>query len=66
MKVKPKPRTLNQLAQQLGVSRATVSNAFNRPDQLSGDLRKVILDAAREAGYVGPDPTARALSRGAR
>ncbi len=48
----------------LGVSRATVSNAFNRPDQLSSELRQRILEAARVAGYVGPDPTARALSRG--
>jgi DNA-binding LacI/PurR family transcriptional regulator len=31
---------------------------------LSSELRTRILDAAREAGYVGPDPTARALSRG--
>lgn len=60
------PRTLNELARVLGVSRATVSNAFNRPDQLSAELRERILAAARAAGYVGPDPTARALSRGTR
>jgi DNA-binding LacI/PurR family transcriptional regulator len=60
------PRTLKELALLLGVSRATVSNAFNRPDQLSGELRERILNAAKEAGYVGPDPTARALSRGTR
>lgn len=50
----------------LGVSRATASNAFNRPSQLSATLRQRILDAAKEVGYVGPDPTARALSRGLR
>jgi DNA-binding LacI/PurR family transcriptional regulator len=60
------PRTLNELAKLLGVSGATVSNAFNRPDQLSAGLRERILKAAQEVGYVGPDPTARALSRGKR
>jgi DNA-binding LacI/PurR family transcriptional regulator len=57
---------LNGLAKMLGVSVATVSNAFNRPDQLSVKLRERILAAAKEAGYPGPDPTARALSRGER
>jgi len=69
VKVKPSKtsvRTLDDLAALLGVSRATVSNAFNRPDQLSAKLREQILRAAREAGYAGPDPTARALSRGER
>lgn len=47
----------------LGVSRATVSNAFNRPDQLSATLRDQILARARELGYFGPDPAARALRR---
>jgi DNA-binding LacI/PurR family transcriptional regulator len=60
------PRTLDDLARALGVSRATVSNAFNRPDQLSAELRERILRTAREAGYAGPDPTARALVRGER
>jgi DNA-binding LacI/PurR family transcriptional regulator len=69
VKVKASPpavRTLDDLAALLGVSRATVSNAFNRPDQLSAKLRERILRAARDAGYSGPDPTARALSRGER
>ena len=42
----------------------TVSNAFNRPDQLSPALRERVLLAARELGYGGPDPAARALARG--
>ena len=58
------PRTLEGLAKLVGVSRATASNAFNRPDQLSDELRKRILETARSIGYAGPDPTARALSRG--
>jgi DNA-binding LacI/PurR family transcriptional regulator len=43
----------------------TVSNAFSRPDQLSAALREKILATAAELGYVGPDPAARTLARGA-
>lgn len=56
--------TLQTIADQVGVSRMTVSNAFSRPDQLSEGLRERILAAAKELGYVGPDPSARALARG--
>lgn len=56
--------TLQTIAERVGVSRMTVSNAFSRPDQLSADLRRRILDVADELGYVGPDPSARALARG--
>jgi DNA-binding LacI/PurR family transcriptional regulator len=56
--------TLQTIADQVGVSRMTVSNAFSRPDQLSTTLREKILAAADELGYVGPDPAARALARG--
>lgn len=56
--------TLQTIADQLGVSRMTVSNAFSRPDQLSDDLREKILATAKDLGYAGPDPAARALARG--
>ncbi len=56
--------TLQSIADAVGVSRMTVSNAFSRPDQLSADLRTRILEAAGRLGYVGPDPAARALARG--
>ncbi len=56
--------TLQSIADRVGVSRMTVSNAFSRPDQLSAELRERILAAADELGYVGPDPAARALARG--
>jgi DNA-binding LacI/PurR family transcriptional regulator len=56
--------TLQSIADEVGVSRMTVSNAFSRPDQLSADLRVRILKAADRLGYVGPDPAARALARG--
>jgi DNA-binding LacI/PurR family transcriptional regulator len=56
--------TLQTIADRVGVSRMTVSNAFSRPDQLSAELRERILAAAQELGYVGPDPAGRALARG--
>jgi DNA-binding LacI/PurR family transcriptional regulator len=56
--------TLKRLAQEAGVSPMTVSNAFNRPDQLSVALRARILALARERGYPGPDPLGRGLRRG--
>jgi DNA-binding LacI/PurR family transcriptional regulator len=56
--------TLADVAAAVGVSRTTVSNAYNRPDQLSPTLRDRILAAAAELGYPGPDPVARGLRRG--
>ncbi|WP_426508698.1 LacI family DNA-binding transcriptional regulator [Dactylosporangium sp. McL0621] len=58
------PATLQTIADELGVSRSTVSNAYSRPDQLSPDLRSRILAAAERLGYSGPNPTARSLRRG--
>ena len=56
--------TLQTIADRVGVSRMTVSNAFSRPDQLSAGLREQILEVATELGYAGPDPAARNLARG--
>ena len=56
--------TLQTIADRVGVSRMTVSNAFSRPDQLSAGLRERILGVATELGYAGPDPAARNLARG--
>ncbi len=53
--------TLASLAAELGVSRTTVSNAYNRPDQLSPQLRAKVMETARRLGYAGPDPVARSL-----
>lgn len=52
------------VAQAVGVSPTTVSNAYNRPHKLTPELRERILGAARELGYPGPDPAARSLRRG--
>ncbi len=56
--------TLQTVADRLGVSRTTVSNAYNRPDQLRPELRERILATAAELGYRGPDAAARQLRRG--
>jgi DNA-binding LacI/PurR family transcriptional regulator len=56
--------TVKTLAAALGVSTATVSNAYNRPDQLSGQLRERILATAAELGYPGPDAAGRTLRIG--
>lgn len=54
--------TLDDVADAVGVSRATVSNAYNRPDQLSAQLREEVLRAAKRLGYTGPNPVARSLA----
>lgn len=56
--------TVKTLALLLGVSPSTVSNAYNRPDQLSEALRTRILAKATEIGYAGPDAAARTLRSG--
>ncbi|HEY3737321.1 MAG TPA: LacI family DNA-binding transcriptional regulator [Jatrophihabitans sp.] len=55
--------TLDTVAAVAGVSRMTVSNAYNRPDQLSAATRERVLAAAATLGYAGPDPTAASLRR---
>jgi DNA-binding LacI/PurR family transcriptional regulator len=56
--------TLTTVARAVGVSPATVSNAYNRPHKLTPALRERIFRAARDLGYPGPDPAARSLRRG--
>jgi DNA-binding LacI/PurR family transcriptional regulator len=56
--------TLATVAEAVGVSRTTVSNAYNRPDQLTPELRERILATARRLGYPGPDPAGRRLRQG--
>jgi LacI family transcriptional regulator len=55
--------TISQVADAAGVSRATVSRAFTRPDMLSADTVRRVLVIAEKIGYV-PNHTARALSTG--
>lgn len=56
--------TLLDVARAAGVSRSTVSYAYNQPDRLSDDTRERVLAAARRLGYAGPDPLAASLRRG--
>lgn len=56
--------TIKTVAQAAGVSPSTVSNAYNKPDQLSAAVRERILQKAQELGYAGPDASARALRSG--
>jgi DNA-binding LacI/PurR family transcriptional regulator len=61
----PPPRlTVKEVSEKLGVSTATISNAFNRPDQLSVELRSRILRECEKLGYFGPNPAARSLRTG--
>lgn len=55
--------TLKEVAGELGISPSTVSNAYNRPDQLSRELRERVFETARSLGYSGPDPLGRSLRR---
>lgn len=64
MSDKNKNWTLKSIAAELGVSNATVSNAFNRPDQLSEKKRKEILEACNRLGYFGPNKAAQSLRKG--
>ena len=56
--------TLKFVADELGVSTATISNAFNRPDQLSEKKRLEILEACKQLGYHGPNKAAQILRKG--
>ena len=66
-KMKPSLRargTLKDVAKIVGVSHTTVSNAFNRPNQLSTKVRESVLAAARSINYSGRNPAARMLRIG--
>ena len=56
--------TIKDVAAALNVAISTVSNAYNRPDQLSADLRQRVFETAERIGYPGPNPVARGLRRG--
>ena len=55
--------TIYDIAKEVGVSTATVSNAFNRPEQMKPETRQRILTAARKLGYQ-PNVNAQALASG--
>lgn len=56
--------TIKDVAAALDVAVSTVSNAYNRPDQLSAALRERVFETAERIGYPGPNPIARGLRKG--
>jgi len=52
---------INDIAHRAGVSKTTVSFAFNSPSKISKETCERIMYIARELGYV-PDPVARTLA----
>jgi len=54
----------DKVAKQAGVSTATVSRAFNKPNSVSPDARRKVLTAAQQLGYT-PNKFASALARNA-
>lgn len=55
--------TVYDVAERAGVSIATVSFSFRRPDQVREETRNLVLKAAREIGYI-PSASARGLAHG--
>ena len=55
---------LVDVAKAAGVSRGTASNVFNNPELVRLKLRQRVEAAARELGYLGPDPKGRLLRAG--
>lgn len=56
-----KSPTIADVADQAGVSTATVSRCLNQPNKVKPDVRKKILNAVNDLGYV-PSGAARALA----
>ena len=53
--------TIKDIAERAGVSKTSVSFAFNNPSQLSEETLRRILSVAEELGYM-PDPIARSMT----
>ena len=54
--------TLNDIAHKLGISMTTVTRALNNKPKVSDDMRKLIIETAKEIGYK-PNKTAQSLAR---
>ena len=59
----PRRLRLQDVAERVGVSAKTVSNAYRNPGQLRPELRERILQTATAMGYRGPDSLAAGLRR---
>ena len=53
--------TIKDIAERAGVSKTTVSFAFNDPQKISKETRERVMAIATELGYI-PDPVARTLT----
>ncbi len=53
--------TIRDIAEKAGVSKTTVSFAFNDPSKISKETYRRVMDIASDLGYV-PDPVARTLT----
>ena len=58
----PDKVTIYEVARRAGVSIATVSHVFNRPERVKSSTRERVLDVVDELGFV-PKPTAVSLAR---
>jgi DNA-binding LacI/PurR family transcriptional regulator len=58
----PDKVTIYEVARRAGVSIATVSHVFNRPERVKSSTRERVLDAVDELGFV-PKPAAVSLAR---
>src|SRR3954451_20733788 len=58
------PGTLDDVALEAGVSRMTVSNAYNQPHRVAAATLQRVLEAAARLEYGGPSPVGRTLRRG--
>jgi len=56
--------TLDDVAATAGVSRMTASYAYSKPDRVAAGTRQRVLTAARQLGFLGPDPSGRFLRQG--
>lgn len=56
--------TLDDVAAEAGVSRMTASYAYSKPDRVAEGTRQRVLTAARQLGFLGPDPSGRFLRQG--
>lgn len=56
----PRP-SIKTVAAVAGVSPTSMSNAYNKPEQLSAPVRDRILAIAADLGYAGPNPSASSL-----
>lgn len=63
MSARPSAPTVRAVAAAVGLSTATVSRAFSRPDLVRPETVTLVADAAARLGYV-PNRAARALSTG--